>query len=160
VKYSDFQIMTRCRSETDVAPDQVTLMRVSLDLLASLFPVKKGVRLLGVSLSSLRSENADASRQMTLANGFSNENNDRCGIIARIPATSRRLKAWTGNTGADQRDRRLEIGKGENGVRLKRENLWSVGRGEGRNARLLAPDVVRQRFVLAVKPRSWLEPQY
>jgi DNA polymerase IV len=59
--------MTRCRSETDVVPDQVTLMRVSLDLLASLFPVKKGVRLLGISLSSLRSENADAPPQMTLA---------------------------------------------------------------------------------------------
>jgi DNA polymerase IV len=67
VKYSDFQIMTRCRSETDVVPDQVTLMRVSLDLLASLFPVKKGVRLLGISLSSLRSENVDAPPQMTLA---------------------------------------------------------------------------------------------
>jgi DNA polymerase IV len=67
VKYADFQIITRCRSNTDVVPDHVTLMRVSLDLLAPLFPVKKGVRLLGISLSSLRSENADVSPQMTLA---------------------------------------------------------------------------------------------
>jgi DNA polymerase IV len=67
VKYADFQIITRCRSDTDIVPDQVTLLRVSLDLLAPLLPVKKGVRLLGISLSSLRSENAHASRQMTLA---------------------------------------------------------------------------------------------
>jgi DNA polymerase IV len=67
VKYADFQIMTRCRSDTDVVPDHGTLMRVSLDLLATLFPVKKGVRLLGISLSSLRAANADASPQMTLA---------------------------------------------------------------------------------------------
>jgi DNA polymerase IV len=65
VKYADLQILTRCRSEPDVVLDHGTLMRVSLDLL--LCPVKKGVRLLGISLSSLRSENADVPRQMTLA---------------------------------------------------------------------------------------------
>jgi len=42
-------------------------MRVSLGLLAPLFPSKKGVRLLGISLSSLQSEHKDISRQMTLA---------------------------------------------------------------------------------------------
>jgi nucleotidyltransferase/DNA polymerase involved in DNA repair len=67
VKYADFQIITRCRSETDAIPDHATLTRVSLDLLAPLIPVKKGVRLLGISLSSLRSENANAPPQMTLA---------------------------------------------------------------------------------------------
>ncbi|MCI0599941.1 MAG: DNA polymerase IV [Beijerinckiaceae bacterium] len=67
VKYADFQIMTRCRSDKVVVPDHATLMRVSLDLLAPLVPVKKGVRLLGISLSSLHSENADAHPQMTLA---------------------------------------------------------------------------------------------
>jgi DNA polymerase-4 len=67
VKYADFQIMTRCRSNTHIVPDQVTLLRVSLDLLATLFPMKTGVRLLGISLSSLWSEKADTPRQMTLA---------------------------------------------------------------------------------------------
>jgi len=67
VKYADFQIMTRCRSNTDIVQDHGNLMRVSLDLLATLFPMKKGVRLLGISLSSLRSEKAEAPRQMTLA---------------------------------------------------------------------------------------------
>ena len=66
VKYADFQIMTRCRSNTHIVPDQVTLLRVSLDLLATLIPMKTGVRLLGISLSSLWSEKADTPRQMTL----------------------------------------------------------------------------------------------
>jgi DNA polymerase IV len=67
VKYADFQIMTRSRSGTDVVPDLRTLTWVSLDLLAPLYPMKKGVRLLGVSLSSLRSEIAEVPPQMTLA---------------------------------------------------------------------------------------------
>jgi DNA polymerase-4 len=67
VKYADFQIMTRCRSDTNAVPDQGTLMRVSLDLLAILLPAKKGVRLLGLSLSSLQSEHKNTSPQMTLA---------------------------------------------------------------------------------------------
>ena len=50
-----------------------------------------------------------------------------------------------GNAGADQlcRDRRLEIGKGEDEVRLERKDFRNIGRGEGRNARLLAPDLRR-----------------
>ena len=50
-----------------------------------------------------------------------------------------------GNAGADQlcRDLRLEIGKGENEIGLEREDLRNIGRGEGRNARLLAPDLRR-----------------
>jgi hypothetical protein len=48
-----------------------------------------------------------------------------------------------GNSGADQfcRDRCLEIGEGEDEVRLEREDLWNVGRCEGRDARLLAPNL-------------------
>jgi DNA polymerase-4 len=67
VKYADFQMMTRCRSDTNVVPNQGTLLRVSLELLAPLLPSKKGVRLLGISLSSLQSEHKDASPQLTLA---------------------------------------------------------------------------------------------
>jgi DNA polymerase-4 len=67
VKYADFQIIARSRSCRDIVPDQMTLTRVSLDLLAPLFPIHKGVRLLGVSLSSLRSESAEVLPQITLA---------------------------------------------------------------------------------------------
>jgi hypothetical protein len=41
------------------------------------------------------------------------------------------------------RDRRLEIGKGENEVRLERKDLRNVGRSEGRNARFLTPNLRR-----------------
>ena len=50
--------------------DHVTLTRVSLDLLTPLHPMKKGVRLLGISLSSLRSEKVDMPPQMTLEVSF------------------------------------------------------------------------------------------
>jgi DNA polymerase IV len=67
VKYADFQIITRSRSDTDIVPDHVTLMQVSLDLLAQLVPTKNRVLLLGTSLSSLRPKNAVGSRQMMRA---------------------------------------------------------------------------------------------
>jgi hypothetical protein len=55
------------------------------------------------------------------------------------------IESMDGNACADQlcRDLRLEIGKGEDEVRLERADLRNIGRGEGRNARLLAPDLRR-----------------
>jgi DNA polymerase IV len=53
VKYADFQQITRSRTLTTVIPDCVTLERVIADLLQTILPVRQGVRLLGVSLSSL-----------------------------------------------------------------------------------------------------------
>jgi hypothetical protein len=38
------------------------------------------------------------------------------------------------------RDLRLEIGKGKDEVWLEGEDFWNIGRGKGRNARLLPPD--------------------
>ncbi|MGA7657406.1 MAG: DNA polymerase IV [Methylocella sp.] len=66
VKYTDFQILTRSRTCTDIVADQLTLTRIGLELLAPLFPMQKGVRLLGVSLSSLQSERAAAVPRMAL----------------------------------------------------------------------------------------------
>src|SRR3984893_11209663 len=53
------------------------------------------------------------------------------------------IESMDGNACADQlcRDLRLEIGEGEDEVRLERADLRNIGRGEGRNARLLAPDL-------------------
>jgi DNA polymerase-4 len=63
VKLAGFQLITRRR--TGVAPfaTHAQLERQSLELLEHLFPVPKGIRLLGVSLSSLDEEqtNKDAS---------------------------------------------------------------------------------------------------
>jgi DNA polymerase-4 len=53
VKYADFQQITRSRSVTGVVADQGTLERISSELLAALFPVQKGIRLLGITLSAL-----------------------------------------------------------------------------------------------------------
>ncbi|PNG27398.1 DNA polymerase IV [Methylocella silvestris] len=53
VKYADFQQITRSRTGMTPFATRAELMRQSLDLLTPLFPCDKGVRLLGVSLSSL-----------------------------------------------------------------------------------------------------------
>ena len=53
VKYADFRQITRSRSLAEAVADRATLEQVSLDLLAPLLPVDKGVRLLGVTLSAL-----------------------------------------------------------------------------------------------------------
>jgi len=66
VKFADFQILTRSRTCPDIVADHLTLTRIGLELLAPLFPMQKGVRLLGVSLSSLQSESAAAVPRVTL----------------------------------------------------------------------------------------------
>jgi DNA polymerase-4 len=66
VKYADFQQITRTRSLPGLVGGRAELERVSLELLQSLMPVPKGVRLLGVTLSMLGAEAADSSPQMRL----------------------------------------------------------------------------------------------
>ncbi len=53
LKFSDFQQITRSRSVAEPITSRQELERISLKLLEPLLPVEKGVRLLGVSLSSL-----------------------------------------------------------------------------------------------------------
>jgi DNA polymerase IV len=67
VKFADFQVMTRSRSRLLPISDRSTLASISDELLAAQFPMRKGVRLLGVSLSSLCAEMLEADTQMTLA---------------------------------------------------------------------------------------------
>ncbi len=67
VKYADFQQITRSRSlHTDVE-SRSRLEQVSLELLSALLPTSKGVRLLGVTLSSLSTERAPDNQQLALA---------------------------------------------------------------------------------------------
>jgi len=49
---ANFQIITRSRSYIVPISDRSTLASISEELLAVQFPMRKGVRLLGVSLSS------------------------------------------------------------------------------------------------------------
>ena len=65
VKYADFQIITRSRSLTAPVADKVALAAVTRELLAH--PIPKGIRLLGVSLSSLSCDQAGDDPQMILA---------------------------------------------------------------------------------------------
>ena len=53
VKYADFRLLTRARTEAAPIAAQEALERIGLDLLAPLFPPARGVRLLGVTLSHL-----------------------------------------------------------------------------------------------------------
>ena len=67
VKFADFHIITRSRSSAAPISDSSTLASISAELLAAQFPMRKEVRLLGVSLSSLCADAADVDTQMTLA---------------------------------------------------------------------------------------------
>ena len=67
VKYADFHQITRSRTLAGTVASRAALEQISLDLLATLMPVPMGVRLLGVTLSTLEADAADGPRQMRLA---------------------------------------------------------------------------------------------
>jgi DNA polymerase-4 len=56
IKWADFQISTRSRSMEMTIETREKLHQVALDLIRSVFPPPKGVRLVGVSLSNFRSQ--------------------------------------------------------------------------------------------------------
>ncbi len=60
IKFNDFEIITRSRSVPLAIAHRVDLSRLTIGLLENAFPLSKAVRLLGVSLSSLRGENEAA----------------------------------------------------------------------------------------------------
>jgi DNA polymerase IV len=66
VKYADFRLITRSRSLPNPIAGRDELERLSLDLLSALIPVPKGVRLLGVTLSTLSIKASDSRLQMRL----------------------------------------------------------------------------------------------
>jgi DNA polymerase IV len=67
VKFADFQIITRSRSLVAPISDRSTLASISAELLAAQLPLRKGVRLIGVSISSLCTDSAQVGLQMALA---------------------------------------------------------------------------------------------
>jgi DNA polymerase IV len=67
VKFTDFQQITRSKSVDGVIDSLADLERLSLGLLEPLLPLRKGVRLLGISLSSLTQAQATGRRQLSLA---------------------------------------------------------------------------------------------
>jgi DNA polymerase-4 len=67
VKFADFWIITRSRTHKAPVTDCSMFASISADLLAAQFPMRKEVRLIGVSLSSLCTELQEEDPQMTLA---------------------------------------------------------------------------------------------
>jgi DNA polymerase-4 len=66
VKFSDFQQITRSRTLTGFVESRSGLEQPSIDLLKMLFPLDKSVRLLGVSLSALNTDDEPESPQLSL----------------------------------------------------------------------------------------------
>jgi DNA polymerase-4 len=70
VKYADFEQITRSRSFETAILNHVDLEQICLGLLTPLLPTRKGVRLLGVSLSSLTSMREEPDEQPQLSFRF------------------------------------------------------------------------------------------
>jgi DNA polymerase IV len=66
IKYADFQQITRSLTLPRMIEERTTLERVSLDLLKGQLPVRKGIRLLGVSLSTFMPSGAIDAEQLPL----------------------------------------------------------------------------------------------
>src|SRR5262245_26493911 len=68
IKYADFQIVTRSRTLAEPVNSREVLERTSIELVRSIYPLEKRVRLLGVSLHNLgqRDEASAPPPQMTL----------------------------------------------------------------------------------------------
>lgn len=63
VKYADFQQITRSRTIDRGVRDAAELAGIVSTLLEPLFPVEKGIRLLGVTLSSLEPKGEDGGEE-------------------------------------------------------------------------------------------------
>ena len=66
-KYADFQQITRSRTGQAPMTTQAAVEEIVYALLESLFPVRKGIRLLGVTLSSLGDESVGSEQQLRLS---------------------------------------------------------------------------------------------
>jgi DNA polymerase-4 len=63
IKYADFRQVTRSRSISSPLASEEELMDICQNILTAEFPIKKGVRLLGVTLSSLEKANSATQEQ-------------------------------------------------------------------------------------------------
>ena len=67
VKYADFHQVTRSRTSKTAVSTEEELERISYALLDSIFPVSKGIRLLGISMSSFGDAEMSDNQQMLLS---------------------------------------------------------------------------------------------
>ena len=66
IKYADFQIVTRSRTLAEPVSSKDELERTSIELVRTILPLEKRVRLLGVSLSNMGVKTEQAPPQLTL----------------------------------------------------------------------------------------------
>ena len=64
IKWADFQISTRSRSMEMTIQGREKLHQIALDLIRSVFPPPKGVRLVGVTLSNFRSQSGSEAAEL------------------------------------------------------------------------------------------------
>ena len=67
VKYADFQQITRSRTDQSLFSTRAEFEQLSYALLEPLFPVAKGIRLLGITLSSLSEKQLEREPQLSLS---------------------------------------------------------------------------------------------
>ncbi len=67
VKYADFQQITRNRTGQALVSTRAEIEQLSHALLEPLFPVTKGIRLLGITLSSLGEKQLESEPQLSLS---------------------------------------------------------------------------------------------
>ena len=67
VKYADFQQITRSRTGQSLFSTRAEIEQLSYALLEPLFPVAKGIRLLGITLSSLSEKQLEREPQLSLS---------------------------------------------------------------------------------------------
>jgi len=66
IKYTDFRQITRSLSLPGAIEERTALERIALDLLKGQFPVAKGIRLLGISLSTFAPADLCDAQQLPL----------------------------------------------------------------------------------------------
>jgi DNA polymerase IV len=64
IKWADFQLSTRSRSMESAIQTRHGLHEVALDLIRSVFPPPKGVRLVGVTLSNFQSQSGGEATEL------------------------------------------------------------------------------------------------
>ncbi len=64
IKWADFQISTRSRSMETTIQTREKLHQIAVDLIRSVFPPRKGVRLVGVTLSNFRPQTASEAAEL------------------------------------------------------------------------------------------------
>ena len=67
VKYADFRQITRSRSSVAAVATQSDLAHIASGLLGPVFPVERGIRLLGISVSALEDESPASVAQLKLS---------------------------------------------------------------------------------------------